>query len=337
MRKKTLLIWDLGGTKCAAALMELDLASGQFECVKRDCVRLREFESLHQLAKAIENNLNVTMAHVDGVCIGGAGQFDGTHLNLQNGYPYEMPFAEVAAQQGWPSWEITHDYVPIVCATFTSYMHNQNNIRMINEAPVDPLGRRVAFGVGTGLGLKDGVRLPSGEFWLGSNEIGHIGITCPPTATRDDVKRHNEFMRFLRSEKSLLNGRPLTFEEVLSGRGTTQIHQFLTGQNDISPEALCEQLRAGWAQDTLGLFAWYLGLFINALQLIFMPSGGIWMTGGVIVRHLEMFDQPDFTRALDTAPAYHNLRQTFPIGVLTNYEHAFYGGAFYAANQRETS
>lgn len=337
MSHQDFIVWDLGATKCAAAHMRYTEKNREYSCIKQHYLRLKDCQSLEELIDNVEAHLDIRMSQVDGICIGAAGQFDGQILKLEKGYPYPMNFSELARKRGWKNWQVVHDYIPVLCATFTSYMNHSENLKIINKGEMDYFGRRVVFGVGTGLGMKDGVLLKSGELWMGTNEVGHIGIPHPPLVDEGIRERHREFINFLRSDKAYGNDKPITFEEILTGRGTSSLHQFLTGEANLSPEELGTQLRHGWHQPTLKLFAWYLGLFVGSLQLIFMPSGGIWITGGVVLRHLEAVEQPEFLLGIQASPAYRNEREKFPLGVLANSDHAFYGGAFYALHMQENS
>jgi glucokinase len=268
-----IIIWDLGGTKCAAALMTSD-------SIKKSChIKLNSVNSLEELILTIEQELEIKHSDVDAICIGAAGIYNGKILQLANGYPYEMPFGELSEKYQWAPFEIIHDYALIICATFTDKI----NYKKLNHAEPDEFGRRVTLGVGTGLGLKDGVLFPDGNFWLGSNEMGHIGI-------KDS----------------------LTFEDILSGRGLAKLRESLS------------------SEDALKSFAYYLGSFVATVQLSFMPSGGIWITGGVIQSHNTIFDYPEFTQGIESLPAYLPKRKTFPLYVLENDHHAFWGGAYYA-------
>ncbi len=93
-------------------------------------------------------------------------------LHLHNGYPFLMPIAKVASQKEWAPYAVVHDYTPVVCASFYPHLKTIE----IHRGHPDQYGRRVAFGIGTGLGLKDGALIPNGDFWLGNNEMGHIGL-----------------------------------------------------------------------------------------------------------------------------------------------------------------
>lgn len=331
---KNIFAWDLGATKCSAGIVEFHEASNDLVCKNHFTIKLNEVDSLDQLISSIEQELDFAMSDADAVCIGGAGQYNGECLLLENAYPYPMPFAQLARQRGWPSYAIIHDYAPVVCATFTSYMGQDTNIKRLNSYEMKPYGRRVALGIGTGLGLKDGVLFPNGDFWLGRNEVGHIGVTTPPLADKYHLSRHEELIRFLQDKTVLQTNQPLTFEKILSGSGTVRLYQFFYPDAlPATPEAVGNQMREGKAMEMLDAFAWYTGLFVGTIQLSFMPEGGVWITGGVALKNLDIFDRPDFFAGINASPAYRLQREEYPLGVLCNHEHALIGCGYYAVKR----
>lgn len=325
---KIITTWDLGTTKCAAAIVQYDEEKELFSCLKQDSIKLTDFRSLQDVIHHFEKSFGIKMSATDAVCIGAAGQYDGEQLVHETSYPFPMQFAKIAKEQNWPPFAVIHDYAPVLCATFTSYMYDSNNVRRLNHCPLRKHGRRIALGIGTGLGLKDGVLFRNGDFWLGQNEMGHIGIVMPPSIEPYYQSRHKDLVEFLKCQTP---NETLTFEKILTGRGLVRLYQFLhADQANYSPEEIGEKIRNREAGDTLALFAWYLGLFVGTVQLSFMPEEGIWITGGVVLKYLDLFDRPDFFHGIEASPAYLTLRQQFPLGVLCNHEHAFMGGAYYA-------
>ena len=326
-----IITWDLGATKCTAGLVEHDVATDHLHCKNKYTIKLAETSSLENLVQQLEAHLNFSFADADAICIGAAGHFDGKSLLHTNPYPYPMHFAKLADKQRWPDYAVIHDYASIICATFTSYMNQAQNIKRLNLCPMKLHGRRVAFGIGTGLGLKDGVQLPNGDFWFGENEMGHIGIPTPPMTEQDYAKRHQEIMLFLAKKFSAEDHQAITFERILTGKGMVNLHQFFYPNSPLStPEEVGKNIQAGNAHELVNTFAWYAGLFVGTVQLSFMPEGGIWMTGGVALNHLEIFDQADFSAGIYASPAYLMQRQEYPLGILCNPEHALIGNAHYA-------
>lgn len=326
---KKIISCDLGGTKCAAGIIEYNTDTTDLTCKKICSTKLKNTSSLTQLIQQLEAELNLNFSDADAICIGAAGHFDGESLFHENAYPYPMNFAAIAKTQKWPPFAVIHDYAPILCATFTSFMDQADHVKKLNSASMNKYGRRVALGLGTGLGMKDGVLFPNGEFWLGQNEIGHIGVTSPPDASFEKNQLHMELMNFFINKQT-----SITFEKILSGPGSVNLYEFFYPEKEkLSPEDVGIAMREGKAIELNNAFAWYLGLFIGTIQLGFMPDGGIWITGGVALSHLDIFDLEDFYSGINASPAYATQRSHYPLGILTNQNHAIMGGAYYATKR----
>lgn len=331
MTNQTIIAWDLGGTKCTAGILTANKATQELICKKSHTIKLREASSLTDLTQQIEQALDYKMSEANAICIGAAGHFDGRTIQHANPYPFQMTIAEIAEQQHWPAYFVVHDYASIVCSTFTHYINQSDNIHHLNQCKANPYGRRVAFGIGTGLGLKDGVLFPNGDFWLGHNEMGHIGISTPPLAETQDKMRHHELVNFLHDE---FHGEAVTFEKVLSGYGMVRLYRFLhPAEKNISPEEVGVKIQSEAEQELADLFAWYSGLFVGTVQLSFMPSGGIFMTGGVALNHQHLFNQSGFKRGIHATPAYLTQRKEYPLALLRNPLSALYGCGYYALNK----
>ncbi len=331
---KNIISWDLGATKCAAAIVEYHEDTEEYKCKKQYSVRLSACRSLEDLTSQLEQALGLKMRDADAICIGAAGFYDGSQLLHDTGYPYPMHFAKLAETEKWPSYAVIHDYSPIVCSTFTSSMKDPQSVIRLNQREVNPLGRRIALGVGTGLGLKDGILFKCGDFWLGNNETGHIGVSIPPYTYSHYHERHDEFVKFLRSESVLGADEALTFEKILSGKGIVRLYRFFHPEtSDHSPEIIGKKISLGESNRVRAFFAWYLGLFVGTVQLAYMPDGGIWITGGVIQNHMNVFSCAEFFHGIEASPAFLTKRQEFPLGVLCGAEHGFVGGAYYAVKR----
>lgn len=327
---KNIIACDLGGTKCAAGLLEYDTNTQLIHCKKRYSIKLAATTCLEDLIEQLTDQLEYSFAETDAICIGAAGQFNGEYLNYTGNYPYSMHFAQVAKTNNWPVYSIVHDYAPMVCATFTEHIHQPNQVKFLNHCQPNPHGRRVAVGVGTGLGMKDGVLLKNGDFWLGQNEIGHIGLITPPHANQDYLSLHANLTKFLQSTEKTA----LTFEKILSGSGMHRLQQFFCPQQKtLTDEQLGEFLLTPQASELKAAFAWYLGLFIGTVQLIFMPEGGIWLAGGVLLTHTDILEYQEFKAGIEASPAYLDLRQQYPLGLLSHPDHALVGGAYYAVKR----
>src|SRR5438477_12571204 len=118
MQQAEFIVWDLGATKCAAAVVCYQ--DRHFEIKKQCQCKLLEFDSLTDLIAGIEAQLDISLKQADAICIAGAGQYNGTELILDKsgkGYPYPMLFSKVEKEQGWRHLFVVHDYTPIICRT----------------------------------------------------------------------------------------------------------------------------------------------------------------------------------------------------------------------------
>lgn len=310
-------VWDLGATKCAVAIVEY---GHQLSIKAHVSVPLTACESLDHLLQTLQAELNIEFSTLDKMLIAAAGIYDSGVLHHTVGYPYAMNFAQASQRYAWPEFSVVHDYVPHMCSTFVADHKNNNHVKFIHDGEFDPFGRRVVFGIGTGFGLKDGVLFPSGQFWCGQNEIGHMGLPIPP---EQEPPSHQALMYFLRA-----NHTPLTIETLLSGNGLSRIHEFITGER-LSPESVGDLIAQGAAHETHAIFAWYLGLVIGCIQLVFMPSGGIWMTGGVLLKHRQLLSHPKLFSGIEASPAYRTQRLRFPLALINDPSLLFLGGAYY--------
>lgn len=323
--KKYYLSWDLGGTKCVAGLIEYQSEKNTYVCLKKTSVLLQDAQSLFDLTAQLESQLQLSMKTVDAICIGAAGQYNGHSLILENGYPYAMPFADVAKALQWPHYAIIHDYATVLCATFTQYLYSTHYVKRLNAADISIFERRVTFGIGTGLGGKDGLLLDNGSFWFGTNEIGFIGL---PALLHVKHPAHTALLSYLEQEQP---NQAIVFESILSGRGLQLLYRFFYPANPmLSPGEIGNLMEAGKIEELTEAFAWYLGLFIATLQVTFMPAGGIWMTGGVLLKNMGLTQRKSFKEGIHSLPAYLSLRQTYPLGILHHPDWPLIGAAFYA-------
>jgi len=74
---KKIITWDLGATKCAAAVVEYHPSQQTLNCIKHTSVKIRDHHSLQDLTATLENLLETKMVEADAICIGAAGHYDG--------------------------------------------------------------------------------------------------------------------------------------------------------------------------------------------------------------------------------------------------------------------
>ena len=159
-------------------------------------------------------------------------------------------------------------------------------------------GNRLVVGPGTGLGAA--ALLNIGNRWVPlPGEGGHVDFG-PRTERDGAIWPHIE----------RLGGR-VSAETLLSGQGLVRIHRAIAaGQGQaadpLSPAEITARAAAGSdiaAVETLDLFAAYLGRFAGDLALVFLPTGGVYLGGGITGRIAPFLKRPGFREAfIDKAP-----------------------------------
>ena len=69
------IIWDLGATKCAAAMVNVNQAG--YVITQQTRVKLKECDSLSDMVERLHSAMGVVMSDIDAICIAGAGQYNG--------------------------------------------------------------------------------------------------------------------------------------------------------------------------------------------------------------------------------------------------------------------
>ena len=185
------------------------------------------------------------------------------------------------------------------CAGFALNALSSSDLCILRSGRTRVGNVKVMVGVGTGLGVTfatqtDGVYVPY------SSEAGWT--TFSPIAEID-----YKLVDFIKAR----NGwKSLGFEQVCSGRAVGIIHEFFTHQAGLdystkTPSDICKEFYScSISRLTIQLLLEYLGRFLSQLGIIFKPSEGIFLCGGLMDSLNDIIKNDDsFFRGLDSQPA----------------------------------
>ncbi len=142
-------------------------------------------------------------------------------------------------------------------------------------------GPKAAIFCGTGLGV--GLNLGHKPLKILASEAGHSLFT-PLTG------EEKEILFFLKDK-----GQELSFEEVLSGRGLTNLYETFFRQRKKPPEIVDEARSDGErALKVIHLYAEILGRFLYQVAVFYLPLGGIYLGGGLLLGLKEFFLKENF-------------------------------------------
>jgi glucokinase len=214
------------------------------------------------------------------------------------------------------------------------------DVEVLQDGPADPDGLIAILGAGTGLG--EAVVLPAGHGRGGSqprvvvSEGGHCDF-APRNELEIDLLRH--LMR--RHER-------VSYERVLSGPGLVAIYEFVVSSG-LAPEAevVREELSSGDPGAVIGrrgiegsdpacvkaldIFVSLYGAEAGNLALKVLPTGGLYIAGGIAPRILEKLKAGGFVKAMTAKGRMSPMLESLRVSVVTNPKAGLIGASRVAA------
>jgi glucokinase len=286
-----LLAGDIGGTKTVFALYEH--GHDRCEVVATARYASRDYPQFEHVLRAFLQGRRVDAA---GLAVAGPvldGRCKTTNL------PWELDDQALARELGAPVG---------LCNDFSATVLGipelaRGDLDVLAEGERDPAGPIAVVGAGTGLGEAIGVPTVHGLRVLPS-EGGHADF-----AARDETEI--ALLRFLRTR---VGGR-VSVERAVSGPGLIAIYEFVRAHDIAESNAETEaQMLAGDAAEVIGrrgeggedpacahalaLFMSLYGAEAGNLALKTLPSGGLFVAGGIAPKLIATLKRGEFMGAL---------------------------------------
>ena len=208
---------------------------------------------------------------------------------------------------------LINDFVAQALGCRTTYAA-QSSI-LIQEGLVRP-GVVAAVGPGTGLGLCALVPVPGGQgdFLPLPSEGGHAPVAIAG-------EREFEFFRFLQERTGFSHA---FGDIVVSGRGLSAMHLFLTGQ-DMSPAKGASEICPN--SETAEWFARFFARACRSYVLHVLAWSGLYLCGGIAAKNPFLAGHREFLREFRDCPAYGHLLAQVPIRLVTAPDTGLHGAA----------
>jgi glucokinase len=273
---------------------------------------------------------------VDAAAFGVAGPvFDGQcrATNL----PWRLDERVLQAELGIPRLRLINDFYANALGILAL---PPEDVEVLQDRPADPDGLIAILGAGTGLG--EAIVLPAGHGPAGCqprvvvSEGGHCDF-APRNELEIDLLRH--LMR--RHER-------VSFERVLSGPGLVAIYEFVVS-SDLAPEAevVREELSSGDPGAVIGgrgiegsdpacvkaldIFVSLYGAEAGNLALKVLPTGGLYLAGGIAPRILAKLKAGGFLEAMTGKGRMSPILESLRVSVVTNPKAGLVGASRAAA------
>jgi glucokinase len=314
-----LLAGDIGGTKTELALYEQPLGGVAVELAST----LYKSRAYPTFERVLEEFLQGRKISAAGLAVAGpvmAGRCKTTNL------PWELDERALAARIGAPV-ALGNDFSATVLGIPEL---EQGDLEVLAEGERDPDGPIAVLGAGTGLGEATAIRLPAGLRVLPS-EGGHADF-----APRNEIEI--DLLRFLSKR---VGGR-VSIERVVSGPGLISVYEFVraTGLAPSNPEtealmraddpAAVIGRRGSAGEDpacarAVSLFVSLYGAEAGNLALKVLPTGGLFVAGGISPKLIDALRGGEFMRSLLDKGRMRPVLERIPVAVIMNPRVALLG------------
>lgn len=302
-------------------------------------------KKLDSLVPAIENTLTYTKNNYDievnFACIGAAGVVSPSNDFAQlTNVKWNASSKELTNKTSLDSVYIINDFQTIGYGLNLLNHNNKNDIFQVRHRKSDinmSKSTKAIIGAGTGLG----------KSILNYDEHFNAYIPIPSEGGHGDLPTQNDFemqlIEFVKKKRGI--SQPLSYEEVLSGRGIENIYLFLRNteesketqytieiENAVDKTPLISKYKDldKTCKETFRLFTKFYARCAKNFVLDTLSMGGLYIAGGIAAKNKEIFSSNDFTIEFENAYNRTDLLKTIPISVIVNYDVSLYG-ACYAA------
>ncbi len=197
---------------------------------------------------------------------------------------------------------------------------------------------KIAVGAGTGLGVGYIIGR-EGKYMAYPSEGGH-------SAFADFDDETYEIKKYVMRKKNIPDG-SIGTEPFLSGMGIYNIFNFYKDTGRIKIEGVLKEIDAAKDEDKpalisqnarnnqvckkiMQLFVTIYGRFAGSVACIFLPTGGVYLAGGIVTKNEEYFLEDNLF--MKNFEIYYNpnirpLLKKFPVYIIKDYSISLYGAA----------
>lgn len=306
---KKILAADIGGTNSRFAYFSIDGSVG-LDLVETKWLETKEFSSFGNLIEGLlSGGFPVSPAGADAVVIAVAGPVeDGT----RSAPPFISWKIDISEEDGFKGAVLINDFVAQAYACRSRIGEEALKIK-----PGEVVRDAAAAVIGAGTALGKAVTIPDGKggYIAIPSEGGHAAF--PFISERED-----NFKNFLLKQ---LGDSYITWNKVVSGRGLSYIHHFLTGEQ-LDPQSVANKILPD--SETLAWASRFYGRACRDYALETLSLGGIYITGGVAARTPGIVTHKAFEEEFLRSGTLIDLLRNIPIFLIKEQNAGLWGAAF---------
>jgi glucokinase len=309
---KTILAADIGGTNSRFAYFTLE-EPGALSLVESRWIETRKSTSFSHLLRLLnKTDFSLPVRRCDMAVLAVAGPVVNSVYSNPPNIPWDIDLSNSLKDFQLKRCILINDFAA------QAYACRSPNIvaaQQVVAGEIDSAATLAVIGAGTGLGMAALTPDGAGGYVVVSSEGGHSAFPFESQAEFD-------FMRFVTDE---LGAPYVEAEYVITGRGLSLTHQFLTGDKLTAAE-----VGAGLSQDskTLRWLARFYGRICRDYALQVLARGGVYIAGGIAAKVPEIVTHPEFKKQFHRSQTMSRMLEKIPVFLNTNEESGLWGAAF---------
>lgn len=309
---KRILAADIGGTNSRFAVFVAQ--EGRLAMAESTRLRTHDAASFPDLlARLAASGFSLTPEASDITVLAVPGAVEDRGFARPPNIPWTIDVRGL--RSGGPQF-LVNDFVAQAFACRTPAVAQAREIQ-----PGQPQADGVLAAVGAGTGLGHCALLPTAAGPVAMPaEAGHVAF---PFVGDEEYA----FQRFVMDRAQV----PYAYGDlVVTGRGLSFVHEFLTGQA-LAPAEVGAVLARH--PHTVELFARFYGRACRSYALTVLSLAGLYVVGGVAAKNPELVEHPAFRREFVASPTYGWLLEAIPVHLNLNEDSGLWGAAAYGLAQ----
>lgn len=270
-------------------------------------------------------------------CIGGAGVVSKSkdYIELTN-VGWNISVEDILKNTSLTKVFLINDFQAIGYGINLLDHNNSNDVHVIKKA-IDGNHTKGIIGAGTGLGKSILIFDEKINSYVPlASEGGHSDF---PITNDLELK----LSKYIKEKEGMVE--PLSYEELLSGRGLENIYYFIKTKEGYSDTQYTDEINNSEdkaeaiskyktldpaCKETFRLFTKFYARCAKNFILDTMAIGGLYIAGGIATKNKEIFESEEFFEEFKNVYKKRELLNNVPVYVIVNYDVSLYGTCFAA-------
>lgn len=309
---KKILTADIGGTNSRFAYFQLQ-PDGSLSLAETHWLKTRDARSFLQLLEHLSaTEFSLSRAQCDVAVFAIAGPVEDGVFSDPPNIAWQIDLSKAPENFDLQRCLLINDFVAQAYACRSPII---KDARLVLPGTIVPDAPLAVIGAGTGLGQAALISDENGYFLPVPSEGGHSNFAF-------ESKEECEYMQFLLDK---LGSEYVETEMVVSGKGLSLIHQFLTGEK-LDPAGVTAVINGD--SPTMQWAARFYGRVCRIYALQVFARGGVYISGGVAAKVPGLVLHAEFKREFYKSATMGQVLKKIPVFLNSNEDSGLWGAAF---------